>query len=284
MKSSYTRGSKWRRWDLHLHTPSSYDYVDKSITNKEHVVHMFNFSQLVCEKLHYYIYIYIDPRNGEIFYVGKGKGNRAFAHLSETSEKEKVKRIYAIRASGREPTIEILIHGLEDEETAMRIEASVIDLLDIHQLTNIQRGYHSRTFGRMGIDQVIATYAPKRVVVSDPVLAFRINQTFHYGMNEQELYDYTRHAWKLGRRREQARYAFAVYHGIVQEIYEIEKWLPQNSTPNIKHERGESSEVNTDRWEFVGKVAQAEIRKKYLYSDISAYLRSTQQPCVYINC
>src|SRR5690554_1928110 len=29
------RGSDWRKWDLHFHTPSSYDYGDKSITNQE---------------------------------------------------------------------------------------------------------------------------------------------------------------------------------------------------------------------------------------------------------
>ena len=29
------RGSIWRKWDLHLHTPSSHDYSDKSITNQE---------------------------------------------------------------------------------------------------------------------------------------------------------------------------------------------------------------------------------------------------------
>lgn len=28
------RGSVWRKWDLHLHTPSSYDYEDKSVTNE----------------------------------------------------------------------------------------------------------------------------------------------------------------------------------------------------------------------------------------------------------
>src|SRR5690606_29544469 len=25
----------WRKWDLHFHTPSSYDYEDKSVTNQE---------------------------------------------------------------------------------------------------------------------------------------------------------------------------------------------------------------------------------------------------------
>ena len=29
------RGSEWRVWDLHLHTPASYDYKDKSVTNED---------------------------------------------------------------------------------------------------------------------------------------------------------------------------------------------------------------------------------------------------------
>ena len=29
------RGSEWRKWDLHFHTPSSYDYKDKSVTNQK---------------------------------------------------------------------------------------------------------------------------------------------------------------------------------------------------------------------------------------------------------
>lgn len=29
------KGSEWRRWDLHFHTPTSYDYADRSITNEE---------------------------------------------------------------------------------------------------------------------------------------------------------------------------------------------------------------------------------------------------------
>jgi len=33
MNSKYPRGSEWRKWDLHFHTPSSYDYKDKSLSN-----------------------------------------------------------------------------------------------------------------------------------------------------------------------------------------------------------------------------------------------------------
>ena len=30
-----TKGSEWRKWDLHFHTPSSYDYANKSVTNQQ---------------------------------------------------------------------------------------------------------------------------------------------------------------------------------------------------------------------------------------------------------
>jgi len=33
-KFKYLRGSEWRKWDLHFHTPSSYDYRDKSISDE----------------------------------------------------------------------------------------------------------------------------------------------------------------------------------------------------------------------------------------------------------
>jgi hypothetical protein len=29
----------------------------------------------------YYVYAYLDPRNYEMLYVGKGKGSRKYAHL-----------------------------------------------------------------------------------------------------------------------------------------------------------------------------------------------------------
>ncbi len=33
--TEYPKGSEWRKWDLHFHTPLSYDYKDKSITNQD---------------------------------------------------------------------------------------------------------------------------------------------------------------------------------------------------------------------------------------------------------
>ncbi len=41
-----------------------------------------SFSPEVIKELGHYVYRLIDPRNGETFYVGKGKGNRVFHHIA----------------------------------------------------------------------------------------------------------------------------------------------------------------------------------------------------------
>lgn len=41
------------------------------------------FPPEVIKELDYYVYRLIDPRNGETFYVGKGKDNRIFEHLKK---------------------------------------------------------------------------------------------------------------------------------------------------------------------------------------------------------
>ena len=83
----------------------------------------------VAERLGYYVYLYVDPRTGRIFYVGKGKGKRVFSHLSVQGESEKAKILSELNAVGMKPRLEILAHALPTEETALRIEAAVIDLL-----------------------------------------------------------------------------------------------------------------------------------------------------------
>ena len=74
------------------------------------------FTPQIQDIIKYYVYLYTDPRTGEIFYVGKGKGNRTFSHLKDLADSEKSQRIREIQSEGLEPKIEILVHGLEDEQ------------------------------------------------------------------------------------------------------------------------------------------------------------------------
>ena len=99
----------------------------------------------VANVLKSYVYLYIDPRNGEIFYIGKGKGDRLFAHLGDISETEKTAKIANIRASGKEPQIDLLRYGLSDSEAEL-VEASAIDLVGKSQLTNQMSGHHKGSF------------------------------------------------------------------------------------------------------------------------------------------
>ena len=41
----------------------------------------------------------------------------------------------------------MLVHGLKDSETAEKVEAAVIDLLGVDNLTNQKRGKESRKYG-----------------------------------------------------------------------------------------------------------------------------------------
>ena len=50
-----------------------------------------SFPEGVAEQLKWYVYRLIDPRNGETFYVGKGKGNRVFAHANGQFPSEEIR-------------------------------------------------------------------------------------------------------------------------------------------------------------------------------------------------
>ena len=92
----------------------------------------------------FYVYVYIDPRNFEEFYYGKGKGSRKDAHLDEDSDSDKSKRIKAINKEGLEPVIRVIAQGLSEHD-ALLIEKTLLWKLG-KQLTNVSTGHYSRNF------------------------------------------------------------------------------------------------------------------------------------------
>lgn len=92
----------------------------------------------------YYVYVYIDPRNFEEFYYGKGKGSRKDAHLSEDSDTEKSKRIKAIVKEGLEPIVRVIARNLSEHD-ALLVEKTLLWKLG-KQLTNISSGHYAENF------------------------------------------------------------------------------------------------------------------------------------------
>jgi len=238
----------------------------------------------MAEKLGYYVYLYVDPRDGKVFYIGKGKDDRCLHHLFEDDDHPKVQRIRDIFAAGLEPLIEILAHGLRTEQEAYNIEAAAIGLLGLENLTNRVVGKDSLRFGRKGLSELEGYYAAKPVKITDPVILIRVNQLYRHGMPAAELYDITRGVWRLDFERARAmKYAFAVYEGVVREVYEVDKWQPAEIS-GYATRTDLMPEDAKGRIEFIGKVAPDTIRQKYLLGDVTAYAKvSLQAPCLYIN-
>jgi hypothetical protein len=125
----------------------------------------------LAEKLGWYVYALRDPRDGAIFYVGKGIGNRVYQHArqvrklaGQTSEQLRLTTIRDVRDSGLEVGVEIIRHRIPDERTAYEVEAAVIDTLALtgSDLTNLVGGRGSERSWRP-LEEIIAEYAAEPV-------------------------------------------------------------------------------------------------------------------------
>ncbi len=229
------------------------------------------FPQSVIEQLDYYVYFLRDPGNKEVFYVGKGKGNRVFEHvacaLADATESDKLERIRAIEKSGKSIEHFVLRHGLT-EGAAFEVEAAVIDFVGISNLLNLQAGHYSTDFGIKTTEEVIAMYSAPPLVTDHPLVLININKLFEREMTKEEIYDATRKSWKVGKKRNEARYAVATYRGLTREVYLIKDWFPIGN-----------------RWGFNGELADENTRNSLRYKSIAGMtMRGAANPIRYINC
>jgi hypothetical protein len=241
------------------------------------------FSPRTIKILGSYVYIYSDPDTGKPFYVGKGKSNRVFDHLKDDSDTPKVAKIQEIFHRGKTPCMEILAYGL-DEETALKVEAAAIDLIGIEHLTNEIRGFESRKYGRIQVEEIEAKYSSdvlREEDIDDKIMMIRINDTYSDSLSPLELYEMTRGFWRVDvNHAEQADYVLAVYQGVVREVYKIAGWFPGGTTFT---QRLEDEDWVQGRYEFVGKIAEAPIRQKYRFKSVAHFFpKGCQTPIRYL--
>jgi hypothetical protein len=215
-----------------------------------------SFPPGVVEKLKTYVYRLIDPRNGETFYVGKGQGDRVFAHCRAAIESDepsnKLKRIREIMLSSLEVAHVIHRHGL-DEATAFEVEAAVIDAYP--GLTNAVVGTGSSDFGPAHSLEIIARYQAEPAEFLHKAVLINVNVS----ATETSLYEATRYAWKLNpAKAKRAEYVLGTRFGVIIAVYVAEDWLPATS------ENFPGREPVHGRFGFVGSEAPEHISNRYL--------------------
>ena len=213
---------------------------------------MDNFPPGVGRELKHYVYRLIDPRNGHTFYVGRGQGNRIFAHAraalklenDEDAASTKLDHIRKLEGEGLKPIHVVHRHGLNRKE-AVEVEAALIDCYP--GLTNEVAGEGSFERGPATVQQ-IATQHGASVMEPDENHRLLYIKTKSGTVAEVGLYEAVRKSWKISDRVEVADYVIAVVDKVCRGIFVAERW-------ELNPENG--------RRYFYGREASDEVSERY---------------------
>ena len=218
-----------------------------------------SFPGEVARRLKTYVYRLIDPRNGETFYVGKGRGTRVFAHVRDEQSLEgdpldnKLSRIREIRRAGLDVGHVFHRHGME-EATAFAVEAALIDAYP--GLANIAAGLGASANGAMHAEEIIRRYSAKPAKFQHRALLINVNRS----ATEKPLYEATRYAWKVSRRRaREAEVVLATERGLIIGAFVADEWLDA-TVENFPA----MTEDSPSRLGFVGREAPPDIQALYV--------------------
>jgi hypothetical protein len=193
---------------------------------------MDKFSTEVIEILKYYVYRLVDPRNGQTFYVGKGKGDRVFAHakgvLKETKtdySELKLKTIKEIIDLGLEVIHIIQRYGM-DEDTAFEVESALIDAYA--GLGNVIHGHDSQVANAETIQMSLST-EPFEELSGDKFMIIKVRQDTVTELGNR--YEATHRVWKVNpKKANEYNVILSVTNGIVKDVYYRTKdWYPDSS-------------------------------------------------------
>ncbi len=232
---------------------------------------MRSFRKGTSEELKFYVYRLIDPRNGQTFYVGKGRGNRVFDHVNDElalddnddQQSMKLETIREIRRA-RLPLVHVIHrHGMR-EDVAVEVEAALIDVF-AGGLTNVAAGQDSNKRGPANASQLDDHYAVE-VLAPMPGHKLMYIKIRPETADSKGLYEAVRRSWQVNRKEaERANYVLAVINQIVRGVFTNCEWGP--SLEDIPSAEGKSEFVGDEVFDevadrYVGKLIPPEYRKK----------------------
>ena len=190
------------------------------------------------EQLGHYVYVLRDPRDNQIFYVGKGVGNRVLDHANGVIAKEdpqstKEKQISEIHAAGLEVDAWIIQSGLKSDEHAFATESAVYGALKLISsalnsekllLRNIVVPPGFSNSGLIQLNEAIAIFgepADSTLIPHNSVF-IKPTTTWRRGMTSEELWEATHGWWILGEERiQKVRYVFAIPNFVIRGIWSV---------------------------------------------------------------
>ena len=237
------------------------------------------FSQKAQEELGYYVYCLVDPRDRKIFYIGKGVGNRVFAHACDALEHEdvcsdKLEKIREIIKSGHKVNHYIIRHKLSEED-AFTVESVLIDFLTYQDfntnslLTNMVAGHHQWDEGIKTVDEISQLYDCEPLQLKDghKLLMVNLNRTYirnnEDGMKvRSDLYEITRGNWHVNKTNaDEINYVLGVYKGVVRCVIK----------PTTKWKLLKDNTSKSTRYYIEGITDDAEGNRLYLNKDVTDY-------------
>lgn len=242
----------------------------------------------VDERRKYYVYCLVDPRKNTPFYIGKGVGNRVFAHNTfavkhndqgiwkelcfESKRNLKLDMITEILEAGHQVISYIVSYGLTEKE-ALAAENTLINYLKIIQktdLTNLIAGHGSSCFTTEELEERFG-FQPmdlKDIETDDLILAVKIKDGFSLSLDETLEYSIgvrddtnlksrTLGEWTIGRDKlEKIQYIIGVNTGAdnaVVSAYKVSKDYSQ-SKPVAKGRTRYSFEALSKREETLKEL------------------------------
>lgn len=257
------------------------------------------FDDIAETKIRFYVYALRDPRNRQIFYVGKGQKNRWYDHIHEAlsnpeSDKLKLQRIHEIHADGLTVEAFIIRHGIDREKDAYEIEAAVVHAYRLLEqvnenqaveLTNIAEIHHpERGLTSVGIAQTLYN-APPCPDIEVACGFFRLPVLWYPDMPDEELRQATFGWWsskEVVNGRKKAEYAFAISNQIIRGVYRID---PSMWRERVKGDRDWEHDIEKPpRWGFPDCVPAPEMSHFLNTSVRHLYKKGNASAARFFNC